>query len=243
MRRASRNTCWPSTTSMPSACSAHRTGISMTSTPSGSPAGRARAAPRRSCGPPPRRSPASGWNAPRSVEMPPAPVLAAPPLARRRVVEPGVVQLVVPGRRAEVPEDRLAAAGQQREADQLVHRPRADVGGRHVADVGEVEARAARRARSARARPCRRASRSRAQPVEVDALLPVDRVGAKRADCHRSPASRCAGTSSKPSAPERCQVLLHMTYARTSLTSFLRLTRARQVYSPTARQRPVRGPR
>ena len=55
------------------------------------------------------------------------------------VVEPGVVELVVLGRRAEVPDHRLAAARKQCEADQLVHRPGADVGGRHVADVGEVE--------------------------------------------------------------------------------------------------------
>ena len=75
--------------------------------------------------------PASGWKAPRSVEM--------PARARFVAVEPRVVELVVPGGRAEVPDDRLAAAGEQREADQLVHRPGADVGGRHVADVGEVE--------------------------------------------------------------------------------------------------------
>ena len=86
-----------------------------------------------------------------------------------------------------------------------------------------------------------RASRSRAQPVEVDPLLPVDGVGSVRADRHRSPASRCAGTSSKPSAPERCQVALHMTYVWTSMTSFLSLTRVSQVYSPIARQRRVRG--
>ena len=56
------------------------------------------------------------------------------------VVQPRVVELVVAGRRAEVPHDRLAAAGEQREPDQLVHRPGADVGRGHVADVGEVEA-------------------------------------------------------------------------------------------------------
>ena len=55
------------------------------------------------------------------------------------IVEPRVVELVVPRGGSEVPDHRLAAARQQREPDQLVHRPGADVGGRHVADVGEVE--------------------------------------------------------------------------------------------------------
>ena len=139
--------------------------------------------------------PASGWKAPRSVEM--------PARARFGAVEPRVEQLVVAGGRAEVPEHRLAAARQHGEPDQLVHGPGADVGGRHVADVGEVEGEQARRGRSAPASAVSRASRSRAQPVEVDALLPVDRVGAVGADRHRSPASRCAGTSSKPSAARR----------------------------------------
>ncbi len=56
---------------------------------------------------------------------------------RRR--QPRVVQQVVLRRGAEVPDDRVGVAGQQREPDQLVHRPRADVGRGHVADVGEVE--------------------------------------------------------------------------------------------------------
>ena len=43
------------------------------------------------------------------------------------------------GCRPEVPDHRLASPRQQREADQLVHGPGADVRGRHVADIGEVE--------------------------------------------------------------------------------------------------------
>jgi hypothetical protein len=57
----------------------------------------------------------------------------------RAALQPGVVDLVVTGRRPEVPDDRLAAARQQGEADELVHRPGADVGRGHVADVVEVE--------------------------------------------------------------------------------------------------------
>ena len=158
IRRASRNTCCPSTTSRPSAWSAARIGISTRSTPTGSfveavlaqhgrdlagdllgdaGVGVERAAQGRDAGPGP---------------------LGA--------VEPRVEQLVVPGRRAEVPQDRLAAARQHGEPDQLVHRPGADVGRRHVADVGEVERQqGAERGRLERrgagpAAPSRRRSRS-----------------------------------------------------------------------------------
>ena len=55
------------------------------------------------------------------------------------IVQPRVVELVMPRGGSEVPDHRLASAWQQREPDQLVHRPGANVGGRHVADVGEVE--------------------------------------------------------------------------------------------------------
>lgn len=99
------------------------------------------------------------------------------------VVEPGVVELVVAGGRAEVPDDRFAAADEQREADQFVHRPGADVGGRHVADVGEVEAeqRPQLGAVQCLVEPGQPLP---AQPVEVDALFPVDGVRSECADCH-----------------------------------------------------------
>src|SRR5260221_8888954 len=92
----------------------------------------------------------------------------------RRVVEPRVIQLVMPGGRAEVPDDRLAAARQEREPDQLVHRPGADVGGRHVPDVGHVETE--QRAQVGTLELCLQLGETlRAQALEVDALLPVDR--------------------------------------------------------------------
>src|SRR5437764_903432 len=45
-----------------------------------------------------------------------------------------------PGRRSEVPHDRLVVLWQQAEPDQLVHRPRPDMGRSDVADVVHVEA-------------------------------------------------------------------------------------------------------
>ena len=53
--------------------------------------------------------------------------------------QPRAVQAMVLGGRAEVPDVRIAAAGQQRVAGHLVARPLADVGARDVADVVEVE--------------------------------------------------------------------------------------------------------
>ena len=99
-------------------------------------------------------------------------------------VEPRVVELVVLGGRPEVPDDRLAAAGQQREPDQLVHRPRADVGRRHVADVGEVEGQQGAELRAVQ-RLAEPGQPLLAQVVEVDSPFPVDGVGAERADRHR----------------------------------------------------------
>ena len=55
------------------------------------------------------------------------------------LVKPGVEQRVVLGSRAEVPDDGVAVARDEREANQLVHGPRADVGSGHVTDVAEVE--------------------------------------------------------------------------------------------------------
>ena len=101
------------------------------------------------------------------------------------VVQPGVVELVVAGGRAEVPDDRLAAAGQQREPDQLVHGPGADVGRGHVADVGEVEAqqRAQFGSLQLRVQP---GQPLRAEPAHIDAGLPVDGVRAEGlGDPHR----------------------------------------------------------
>jgi hypothetical protein len=86
--------------------------------------------------------------------------------------QPGGEKLVVAGGGAEVPEDRIAAARQQREAGVLVSRPLPDVRARDVADVVRVEEE--QRAELGR---CERGFGSRkpilAQTREVDALLPV----------------------------------------------------------------------
>ena len=133
---------------MPSASSAASIGGSTMSTPSGmsaTPSARRIAAISRAA---PRNRPASGATAPRSPIIPAWMFSGAQPRA---------VQPVVLGGRAEVPDVRLAAAGQQRVAGHLVARPLADVGARDVADVVEVEQQDARRG------PTRRAP-SRARP-------------------------------------------------------------------------------
>ena len=115
---------------MPSACSAASIGGSTMSTPSG-----------MSATPSPRRM--SAISARCAGEQPDlwrdraaqADHAAADVLGR----QPRAVQPVVLGGRAEVPQVRLAAAGQQREARHLVARPLADVGAGDVADVVEVE--------------------------------------------------------------------------------------------------------
>ena len=84
------------------------------------------------------------------------------------------------------------------EPDQLVHRPGADVGRGHVADVREVEGQQRAQLRALELAPCSRASRSVAQPVEVDPLLPVDGVGAEGGCAHGggTPLSRvCSATT------------------------------------------------
>jgi len=54
-------------------------------------------------------------------------------------LEPGGVELVVHGGGAEVPEDGVAVAGEQRPAAKLVALPLADLGRGDVADVVDVE--------------------------------------------------------------------------------------------------------
>ena len=87
--------------------------------------------------------------------------------------QPRAVQAVVPGRRAEVPDVRVATAGQERVARHLVARPLADVGARRVADVVEVEQQDRAQVGSGERRP-RAAEPVRPHPLDVPALLPVD---------------------------------------------------------------------
>jgi hypothetical protein len=59
--------------------------------------------------------------------------------APARLGQPRGVQLVMARSRAEIPEDRVGVAAQQREAGVLVPGPLADVGARDVADVVRIE--------------------------------------------------------------------------------------------------------
>src|SRR5258706_2002119 len=89
------------------------------------------------------------------------------------VLQPRRIQLVMPRGAAEVPDVRLAGAGKERVARQLVARPLADHGAGGVADVvlveGEQRAQAGLRERGARARKA-----VVMQPPEIDSLLEVD---------------------------------------------------------------------
>ena len=109
------------------------------------------------------------------------------PLGRGRargVIQPGVVQLVVPGGRPEVPHHRFPAPGQQREPDELVHRPGADVGRRHVADVREVKAQQRAEVRPLELRP-QPGQPFVTQPGQVDPFLPVHSVRPEGVYRHR----------------------------------------------------------
>ena len=100
--------------------------------------------------------------------------------------QPRAVQPVVLGGRAEVPDVRVAAAGQQRVAGHLVARPLADVGARDVADVVEVEQQDGADVRRLERGPGARQP-VRPQALDVPALLPVDvhRAGRGERGGHR----------------------------------------------------------
>ncbi len=91
----------------------------------------------------------------------------------------GTVELVVPRGGAEVPQDRVLSARQEREADVLVALPRPDRGARQVAQVVRVEEQERPEVGGVESglRPGHPVA---AQPVEIDPLLPVHR--------HRRPA-------------------------------------------------------
>src|SRR6185369_4746303 len=101
-----------------------------------------------------------------------------------RLGQPGGVQLVVLGSRAEVPEDEIAVAGKQDAARALVARPFANVRARDVANVVLVEQQQRADVRGAQRCPGLLEAVG-AEAREVDALLPVDRHrGAARCDVH-----------------------------------------------------------
>ncbi len=89
------------------------------------------------------------------------------------VRQPFRVQLVMPHRRAEVPQDRVPVPQQQGVADHLVAERAADPGLGGVADVVEVEEQEGAALTRLQRRPGPRHAVP-AQPAEVDALLVVD---------------------------------------------------------------------
>ena len=167
---------WPSTTLMPSRCSANMTGGSTTSTPTGSPS-------RPRCSSSIRIFFATSASRPISGVIAPAHRRNARP---RALAEPWAVELVVASRRAEVPQDRLVILRQQRKAADLVLRPRADVRGRDVADVVHVEAQQRSELRL-REQPLDAVEPLAPQPIEIDPLLPIHRHRAVGLQCHRCP--------------------------------------------------------
>src|SRR5258708_12813012 len=86
---------------------------------------------------------------------------------------------MVPGGAAEVPDVRIAVAGQKRIARELVARPLADHGAGGVTDVVLVE-----RKQRSQARLGERGARARktvvVQPPQIDALLEVDLAASRR---------------------------------------------------------------
>ena len=87
------------------------------------------------------------------------------------------------GSRAEVPHDGLAVLRQQREAADLILRPRADVGGGDVPHVVHVEAQQCSHFRfGQKLLGARKALR--AEALEIDTLLPIHSHRTERLDCH-----------------------------------------------------------
>ena len=169
---------------------------STTSTPTGSPARPWRSSSRCTLAATSSARPLSGDIAPRMVEMP----------AGVRSSSHG--QYSSWWRAAEPKSHTIGwvAAAKKREAGQLVHRPRPDVGGCDVADVAHVEAE--QRAHLGLLEQQRDPLQPLApQPVEIDPLLPIDPHQPKRlADVPalltkvvQPPAHDC-------SRPARCQV-------------------------------------
>ena len=162
--RASSIVCWPSRTSMPAFCSSNSIGGSTTSTPSGmwpTPSSSRIALISRAAS---RNSVRIGADGAAHAGHAGAAVVR---------LQPRRIQLVVLRGGAEVPDVRIAVAGKQGVAQQLVARPLADDGARGVANVVLVE-----RQQSAESRGRERLARARetvvVQPAEIDAFLEVD---------------------------------------------------------------------
>ena len=185
--RASSSTCWASWTVMPSAWSAASMGGSTMSTPMGmSATPSATRIALISLAAPVNRPGAGGDRAAQADH-------AAADVLRR---QPGAVQPVVLGGAAEVPQVRLAAPREQREAGHLVARPLADVGARDVADVGEVEDQDRAQLRIGQ-RALGPGQAVAPEAVHVDPLLPVDRLDARATRTGGSP-GRGRATAQEP---------------------------------------------
>ena len=98
-----------------------------------------------------------------------------------RGLEPGRVEAVMPGRRAEVPHPGLAVAGEEAVADELVARPLADHGAGDVADIVLVEDEEGAQPGAGQRLP-RAPEPVGVQPPEVHALLEVHLHVAGRLD-------------------------------------------------------------
>ena len=167
----------------------------------------------------------------------------------RAVAQPRAVELVVPGRRSEIPQDRLVILRQQREAADLVLRPRADVRGRDVAHVVHVEAqqRAHRRRGKARLDSVQALA---PQPVEIDALLPIHRhraIGFQRHDLPPGSARLrfipfCRTVPTQPERPPAPTAPWHLR-AAAKKESARASRRCASPAHPGYRTRPARSPR
>src|SRR5262252_8193723 len=93
--------------------------------------------------------------------------------------EPGRVELVVDGGRAEVPQDRFAGSREQRPARELVALPFADLGRGDVADVVDVKDEQRAEIGGFQRLP-HTAQPVTMEPAIVDALLEIDAHGAER---------------------------------------------------------------
>ena len=156
--RASDINCCPSTTVIPSRCRAKRTGSSMMSTPTGS-----LCRPRISS----------------SMRIFLRHILRAPHLRRhgaaqhgnsgaRALAQPGTMQLMVPGRRAEVPQNGLVVLRQQREAVRSCPAPKCRCGSRSDSEHYSCRSKAARPSPTWRAKSlarCRRSVRRRSKSM------------------------------------------------------------------------------
>ena len=128
--RASSITCWPSTTFMPAFCSSKNIAVSAMSTPTGMSATPAAAQQAHDFLGMRLHQPDRRRHGAAHAEHAGAAIVRDQPVAVDAVMHRG---------RAEVPHDRLAVAGEQREAAQLVAFPFADLGAGDVADVVDVE--------------------------------------------------------------------------------------------------------